>query len=106
MAHLFHHPEDASKKSITCVPAPRKRKVKLTICPQQGTSVGWGIHPVEGWVVSRLWLLALLLFVFSSFIFGVCWAILRHDVQGAFEISAYMLALAVLVIGTLQACLG
>ena len=106
MAHLFHHPEDANEKSITCLRAPKKRKVKLSVCPQQGTSVGWGIHLVEGWVISRLWLLALLIFLIGSLVFGICWATLEHDVQGAFGVSAYLVAFAGLVAGTLQACLG
>ena len=103
MAHLFHHPEDANQKSITCVRAPKRRKAKLTVCPQQGTSVGWGIHLVEGWVVSRLWFLALMLFVLGTLVFGVCWAVLRHDVQGAFGVSGYMVTLVALILGTVQA---
>lgn len=106
MAHLFHHPEDANERSITCLRAPKKRKAKLTVCPEQGTSVGWGIHLVEGWVVSKLWLLGLLLFVLGSLVFGICWAVLRHDIQGAFGVAAYMVALIGLVIGTIQAGLS
>ena len=106
MAHLFHHPEDANEKSITCLRAPKKRKVKLAVCPEQGTSVGWGFHLVEGWAVSRLWLLVLLLFMLGSLVFGVCWAVLEHDTQGAFSIAAYMVALVGIVIGTVQAFFG
>lgn len=106
MAHLFHHPEHANERSITCLRAPKKRKVKLTVCPQQGTSGGWGIHLVEAWVVSRLWLLALLLFVLGSLVFGICWAVFQHDLQGAFGVAAYMVALIGLVVRTVQASLG
>lgn len=103
MAHLFHHPEDANEASITCLRAPKKRKAKLSVCPQQGTSVGWGIHLVEGWVVARVWLLVLVLFLVGSLAFGVCWAALRRDVQGAFGVAAYVVALGGLVAGTVQA---
>nr|AUW30880.1 putative transcription factor [Cladonia uncialis subsp. uncialis] len=89
MAHLFHHPEDANDTSITCLRAPKKRKVKLTVCPRQGTSVGWGVHLVEG-----------------SLVFGICWTVFRHDVQGAFSVAAYMVTLIGTVVGTLQAGLG
>ena len=106
MAHLFHHPEDANETSITCLRAPKKRKMKLTVCPRQGTSLGWGIHLVEGWVVSRLWLLGLMLFTIGSLVFGVCWSVFRHDVQGAFSIAAYMVTLMGIMVGTLQAALG
>lgn len=103
MAHLFHHPEDADERSITCLRAPKKRKAKLSVCPQQGTSVGWGIHLVEGWVVARVWLLLLTLFLAGSLTFGVCWAALRHDIQSAFAVSAYIVTLGGLVAGTVQA---
>lgn len=106
MAHLFHHPEDANERSITCLRAPKKRKAKLSICPQQGTSVGWGIHLVEGWVVARVWLLVLLLFFGGSVAFGVCWAVLQRDVQTAFGVSAYIVALGGLLAGTVQAFLA
>lgn len=103
MAHLFHHPEDANESSITCLRAPKRREAKLSVCPQQGTSVGWGVHLVEGWVVARVWLLVLVLFLVGSLAFGICWAELRHDVQTAFGVSAYIMAFGGLVAGTLQA---
>lgn len=103
MAHLFHHPEDANERSTTCLRAPKKRKAKLSICPQQGTSVGWGIHLVEGWVVARVWLLFLILFFGGSLAFGICWAVLQRDVQTAFGVSAYIVALGGLLAGTVQA---
>ena len=106
MTHLFHHPEDANERSITCVRAPKKRKTKLTVCPEQGTSVGWGIHLAESWVGSTVWLLALFMFVIGSLVFGVGWTIREHDIQGACAVAAYMVALAGLVAGTLQAFLA
>ena len=105
MAHLFHHPEHANDKAITCLRAPKKRKNKLAVCPQAGTNVGWGVHIVEGWIMSRIWLLVTLLFLLGSLVFGICWAELRFDVQGAFGVSAYMVAFATLIIGTLHAFL-
>jgi len=106
MAHLFHHLEDANEGSITCLRAPKKRKAILIVCAQQGTSVGWGIHLVEEWVVSGLWLLSLALFMLGSLVFGICWAVLRHDVQGASGVAAYMVALVGLVVGTTHANLS
>lgn len=85
---------------------PKNADKKLSVCPQQGTSVGWGIHLVEGWVTSRLWALFFSLFVLASLLFGVFWSTFKHDVQGAFGVSAWILSLAVLTIGTLQANFG
>ena len=102
MAHLFCHPEDANEMSITCLRAPKKLKEKLTVCPLQGTREGWGIHLVEAWVTSRVWLLIFFLFLLGSLIFGICWAILEHDIQGAFGVSGYMVTLVAVVVGTAQ----
>jgi hypothetical protein len=103
MAHLFHHPEDANEISVTCLRTPKKRKARLAVCPQMGTNVGWGIHLVEGWAMTRVWLLALSTFVLGSLVFGICWSILKHDIQGAFGVSSYIIALLTLAMGTVQA---
>ena len=105
MAHFLHHPEHADTMAIACLRAPKKRKAKLTICPQQGTSVGWGIHFVEGWILFRVWLLILTLFLLGSLTFGIYWAVFEHDVQGAFGVAAYMVTLSGLVVGLVQASL-
>ena len=105
MAHLFQHPEHANEMSVTCLRTPKKRKAKLAVCAQRGTSVGWGVHLVEGWVTTRVWLLSLFTFVIGSLVFGICWSVLQHDIQGAFAVSAYIIALLSLVVGTVQAYL-
>lgn len=105
MTHYFHHPEDA-ERSITCLRAPKKRKNKLEICQGQHTNVGWGIQIVEGWIISRVWLLTLTLFLFGSLVFGIGRSVVQQDVQGAFGVASYMVNLVVLVVGSVQACLG
>ncbi|KAL8784679.1 MAG: hypothetical protein Q9195_008940 [Heterodermia aff. obscurata] len=104
MTHLFHHPEDANaQKSITFLRTPKKRKQKLIVCPQQGTRIGWGVHLVEGWVLKRVWLATLVVFVVGSVVFAVCWAVLEGDLQGAAGVGGYVVALMGLVLGTVQA---
>lgn len=102
IAHLFHHLEDANERSITCPRALKKRKAKPSVCPQQGTRVGWSIHLFEGWA-ARIWLLVLIHFLCGGLAFGICWAVLRHDVQTAFGVSVYIVALGGLLAGTVQA---
>lgn len=55
---------------------------------------------------STVWLLTLVLFVIGSLVFGVCWIIWEHDIQGAFPVAAYIVALAGLIAETLQAFLA
>jgi hypothetical protein len=45
-------------------------------------------------------------FALGSLIFAVVWGTKRHDIQGASGIAAWMVALAVLIVGWLQAFLG
>ncbi|KAL8804222.1 MAG: hypothetical protein Q9182_002676 [Xanthomendoza sp. 2 TL-2023] len=103
MTHLFHHPHEANEMAITYRRSPKKRKAKLEVCPQSGTNVGWGIHLVEGWAITKIWILALAVFLASSLIFAIAWALLEHDLQGAFGVSTYFVAVATLGIGTIQA---
>jgi hypothetical protein len=106
MTHLFHHPDHADTHAITCLRAPKKLHNQLRVCPRQGVGVGWGIHLVEGWLLNRVWSVALLVFLVGSLVFGICWATIRHDVQGAFGVSAWIVALVALVVGTIQAHVG
>lgn len=48
----------------------------------------------------------LMLFVTGSLVFGICWAILEHDLQGAFGVSAYIISFMGLLVGTLQTSMG
>ncbi|KAL8691651.1 MAG: hypothetical protein Q9218_003172 [Villophora microphyllina] len=103
MTHLFHHPHEANEKAITFLRSPKKRKQRLAVCPQAGTNLGWGIHLVEGYAVTKVWSLAFAMYCISSLVFGIAWSVLKHDIQGAFAIAAYFVALAGLGIGTFQA---
>ncbi|KAI4261663.1 MAG: hypothetical protein L6R42_003141 [Xanthoria sp. 1 TBL-2021] len=103
MTHLFHHPHEANEKAITFIRSPKKRKQRLAVCAQMGTSLGWGIHLVEGWAWTRILLLSLALLLLGSLVFAISWSVLKHDLQGAFGVAAYLVALVALSIGTVQA---
>ncbi|KAK3694527.1 hypothetical protein B0T22DRAFT_373344 [Podospora appendiculata] len=91
LMHLFEHPEDAEATPVLYRKIPKKLRAKLEACPTKGSSVGWGLHFVEGmnWVV---------LFIYGCAGFGlsllaaVVWATVRADVQGAFAIAGFMIA--------------
>ncbi|KAL8921384.1 MAG: hypothetical protein Q9172_004048 [Xanthocarpia lactea] len=102
MTHLFHNPHEANEKAITYLRSPKKRKQKLAVCQQMGTNIGWGIHLVEGWAITQLWLSAFAIFS-CSFAFAVAWSVLKHDVQGAFGIAGWFVGLATLGLGSFQA---
>lgn len=104
MTHYFHHPECANdQQPVAFLRTPKKRRDKLVICPQKGTSVGWGLQTVEGWRFGRLWLLALAFVGLGTMVFAVCWSVFGKDLQGAFAVSAYIVGLIGLGLGTVQA---
>lgn len=100
LLHLFKHPEDYDGELITYLRSPKKHGGRLQL------GVGWGIHLVEGFLPSRVWLLMGGLFALGSLVFGVVWACRQQDVQGAFGVAAWMVTVAGLGMGYLQACLG
>ena len=106
MTHWFHHPEDAWEFPWAYSLIPKRLKGELEVDLNQAPRVGWGIQIVEGWLGSRLWLLSLSLFVCGSLAFAICRTILEHDIQGAFGVSAYVVALLTLAVGAAQANLS
>jgi hypothetical protein len=89
--HLFEHPEDAEVIPVLHQKIPKKLRVRLEACPTKGSSVGWGLHFVEGlnWLV---------VFIYGSTGFAISliaaliWVAVRDDVQGAFAIAGFMIA--------------
>lgn len=101
MAHLFYHPHEAHE-GIACLRAPKKRREKLVIYQAGSPLSGWGFHLVERWAAFRVWMLVLLPFGAGSLIFGFCWTTLKYDVQGAFRVSAWIVTLGALAVGTIH----
>ena len=106
MTHLFYHPDHAHEKSIVCRRAPKKRREKLTICPEKGTTRGWGVHLVEGILLVRaLWLL-FAVFTIGSLSFGVSWTVLKHDISGAFGVASWLVTFGGLTAALVQTAIG
>lgn len=99
LLHLFRHPEDYDGELITYLRAPKKSgRLRL--------GVGWGINLVEGFLAERVWIGLSAMFALGSLVFGVVFAVKKHDVQGAFGVAAWIVTLGALAAGWLQACLG
>ena len=54
-------------------------------------------------MLRRVWLFGFLFFLVGSLLFAVCWAVLERDLQGAFGVSAYVVAFLGLLLGTVHA---
>jgi hypothetical protein len=53
---------------------------------------GWGIHFIESWDSKLISLFILVVFVVATSLFGILWSKFHYDVQGAFGVSAWMVA--------------
>lgn len=67
--------------------------------------MGWGIHLVEGFLAQRVWTVIMSIFGLASTAFAVMWTVKKDDVQGAFGVAQWVLGIAALVVGGLQAWL-
>lgn len=103
MLHLINHPTHAEEDGFVLDRIPKKMKERLLICPSRGTGLGWGIYFIEGWHISVITLVAFALLLVGSLSFLICWSALKHDVQGASGVAAYIVALLGLAVGSLQA---
>jgi len=98
LLHLFKHPNDYDGEMITYLRSPKRRQ-RLEF------GMGWGIHLVEGFLAQRVWAVTMAIFTLGSAAFAILWTVKKGDVQGAFGVAQWVLGIAVLLVGALQAWL-
>ena len=103
MLHLINHPTHAEDDGLLLDRIPKKLRERLLVCPSRGTGLGWGIYFIEGWHISVITLVAFAVVLAGSLAFLICWSVLKHDVQGASGVAAYMMAFLGLAIASVQA---
>jgi hypothetical protein len=96
LLHLFRHPNDYDGELITYLRSPKRRQ-RLEF------GMGWGVHLVEGFLAQRVWGVMMGIFGLGSAVFAVLWTIKKDDLQGAFGVAQWVLGVAVLLVGGLQA---
>lgn len=96
LLHLFQHPTDYDGELITYLRSPKRRS-------RLDCGMGWGVHLVEGFLAQKVWTVTMGVFGVGGAVFAILWAVRKQDVQGAFGIAQWMLGIAVLLLGALQA---
>ncbi|KAF2789283.1 hypothetical protein K505DRAFT_204389, partial [Melanomma pulvis-pyrius CBS 109.77] len=91
LAHFFARPACIPEHNVSILNRLPKR-----ICGElQGSAAepaeGWGIYYQEGWDGDIIAMVVFVMFLVVSLLFGVLWACLEMDVQGAFGVSAYIM---------------
>ncbi|KAI4952405.1 hypothetical protein J4E91_002875 [Alternaria rosae] len=98
LLHLFKHPQDYEGELITYLRSPKRRQ-RLEF------GMGWGVHLVEGFLAQRVWAVTMGVCGLGSVVFAILWTIKKDDVQGAFGVAQWVLGIAVLLVGGMQAWL-
>lgn len=98
LLHLFKHPQDYEGELITYLRSPKRRQ-RLEF------GMGWGVHLVEGFLAQRVWAVTMGICGLGSVVFAILWTIKKDDVQGAFGVAQWVLGIAVLSVGGMQAWL-
>lgn len=98
LLHLFKHPNDYDSELVTYLRSPKRRQ-RLEF------GMGWGVHLVEGFLAQRVWAFTVGICGLSSAVFAALWTIMKEDVQGAFGVAQWVLGIAVLMVGGIQAWL-
>ncbi|KAI4709910.1 hypothetical protein J4E89_005140 [Alternaria sp. Ai002NY15] len=98
LLHLFKHPQDYEGELITYLRSPKRRQ-RLEF------GMGWGVHLVEGFLAQRVWAVTMGVCGLGSAVFAILWTVRKGDVQGAFGVAQWVLGIAVLLVGGLQAWL-
>jgi uncharacterized membrane protein len=61
-------------------------------------SEGWGVYYQEDWDRDLICVMIFSVFLVASALFGALWSVFKFDIQGAFGISAYMVAVCAALI--------
>ncbi|KAK2782385.1 hypothetical protein FQN52_000925 [Onygenales sp. PD_12] len=99
MAHYLMHPGHVKEQSCWILSQlPKKLNGKLEE-RANGEATGWGIYFKEGPNWNKIWAAMLLIFVLGSMLFGIMWSVFEKDVQGAFGVSGWWIALGSVFLG-------
>ena len=92
LASLFTCPTDVHEKDTWILDQLPKRTCGELRGQVGQPAEGWGIYYDEGLDRDTLALTVLVVFLIACVLFGVLWSRFQYDVQGAFGVSAYMVA--------------
>ncbi|VUC28994.1 unnamed protein product [Clonostachys rosea] len=96
MMHYFEHPDHADVVPVLFRRIPKKLHEKLSACPVKKSSVGWGMHLVEGADTFLIFCFGLGAFAIALVV-ALAWSIIKSDVQGGFAISVFVLSLLLFI---------
>ena len=106
LASLFSCPTDVHEKDTWILDQLPKRTCGELKGQIGQPAEGWGIYYDEGLDGDMLAWTILIVFLVASLLFGVLWSKFQYDIQGAFGVSAYMVACCAAVLPVIVTRLG
>lgn len=100
------HPELIAEEETTILDQIPKRMCGKLEADGQVLTEGWGLYYEEEWNICLVILGIAGAVVGGSLVFGVCWTVLKDDIQGAWGVSSYMVTAGGLVVGILSMAVG
>lgn len=98
LAHCFQSPQCINEAETWVLDQlPKRLKGELKATSGKFTAIGWGLTFQEGWNISRIRYMVGGMLA-GTLLFGALWATFQRDVQGAFSISACLIAALAVVI--------
>jgi hypothetical protein len=102
MLHYFKHPERIAKEECSILNQLPKRNCGRIQADGQVATQGWGLYYEENWNIGLIIAVLVGTTIIASLIFGICWTLMRSDIQGAWGLSSYMVTTCALIVALLS----
>lgn len=99
LMHYFLRPECAvQSQDWVYQQVPKRMRGQLFVTPYR-PEFAWGVCFQEGWHWKTIYFLLVVVVVSGSLVFSIVWTQTRADIQGAFAVSSYWVAVGCLMVG-------
>ncbi|KAH6613828.1 hypothetical protein C7974DRAFT_321479, partial [Boeremia exigua] len=102
LLHYSTHPELIAANETTVLDQMPKRMCGELEATGHLLTEGWGLYYEEDWNTSLILVVVTSVIVLASLLFGICWTVVRSDIQGAWGVSSYMVTTGALILALLS----
>jgi hypothetical protein len=102
MLHYLKHPELIAEKEMSVLNQLPKRNCGKLQATGQVPAEGWGLYYEESWNIGLVIIIIAGITISASLLFGICWTLMKTDIQGAWGVSSYMVTTCALVVALLS----
>lgn len=96
---FFTNPDGIDPNSTFILEQLPKRALGEIQSVSSNVIEAWGIYYKEGWDWFKIWWILAIGFFPPSMLFGILWAIIQEDIQGAFGVAGWWMTGATILVG-------